>query len=175
MKRLAAMLLACHAWSAPAAEPLGRLFFTPEQRAQLDTLRRQRAHRPAIEAIRQEAPPAAVVTYSGLVRRSDGRSTVWVNNRPVHDHASADADMPRARVDEDGAASITLPQQQGSVRLKVGQTAELTSGRITESYTRRQPRLPAAAPAPTPAPEPGLRLRRKFDYDRDLPAADKTP
>jgi hypothetical protein len=168
MKRLAAVFLACQVSATAAAEPLGRLFFTPEQRTQLDMMRKQRAHRPPPmeTAAPPEAPPPAIVTYSGMVRRTDGRSTAWINNRPVHDRASADSDGPRARVDEDGAARITLPQQ-GSVRLKVGQTAELASGRIAESYARRTPRRPAAVPPPVA--EPSLRLRRRFDDDRDAP------
>lgn len=174
MRRLAAALLACHVCAAPAADNLGRLFFTPAQRAQLDTARRQRAHRPAIEAAAEESPPAAIVTYSGVVQRSDGHSTVWINNRAVRDRARMDAAEPRARVDAYGAASITLPQQQRSIRLKVGQTADVASGRVVESYARRPAPAPAATP-PAPPADPVLRLRRKYDHERDLPSADPTP
>jgi len=176
MKRVAAVVLACQMSLAAAADQtLGRLFFTPEQRAQLDSARRNRAQRPVIEAAADEAPPAARVTYSGMVKRSDGRSTIWINNRPVHERAPGEAGAPRARVDEEGAASITLPQQQRSIRLKVGQTAELASGHVAESYARR-PAPAAVEPPPAPAAEPLLRLRRRHDFERDLPpASDAAP
>ena len=61
-----------------AAEPLGRLFFTPEQRAALDAGK-------LIQAPRSSRVPAArgprEVTLNGVVTRSDGESTVWVNGR----------------------------------------------------------------------------------------------
>jgi hypothetical protein len=137
--------------------------------------RKQHAHRPVIEAAAEEAPPpTAVVTYSGMVQRSDGRSTVWINNRAVHDRSQVDPTELRARVDDTGAASITLPQQQRSIRLKVGQTAEVASGHVVESYARRPAPLPAATPAP-PHAERLLRLRRKFSREPDVPPSDPAP
>jgi hypothetical protein len=176
MKRVAAALLICQVGVASAAD-LGRLFFTPQQRAQLDIARKQRAHRPVIEAAAEEAlPPTSVVTYSGVVQRSDGHSTVWINNRAVHDRSHTAPTEPRARVDDSGAASITLPQQQRSIRLKVGQTAEVASGHVVESYARR-PASPAAATPAAPHAEPLLRQRRKYDHDRepDVPSSDPAP
>jgi hypothetical protein len=175
MKRVAAALLICQVGAAPAADDLGRLFFTPQQRAQLDMARKQHAHRPVIEAAAEEAlPPTAVVTYSGMVQRSDGHSTVWINNRAVPDRSHPDPGEPRARVDDFGAASITLPQQQRSIRLKVGQTADVASGRVVESYARRPASPPAATPAP-PHAGPLLRLRRKYDREPDVPSSDPAP
>jgi hypothetical protein len=172
MKRIAAALLLCHVCGALAAEPLGRLFFTPDERARLDVLRRQPAPRPTAEAAPQDsAPPPVTVRYSGMVRRSDGRSTAWINDRPVND--AGDATGARARVDADGAARITLPRQ-GSVRLKVGQTAELASGRIEESYARPAPREPAIDTSP-PVEQKPLRLRRKYGDERELPPEPGTP
>lgn len=172
MKRIAAALLLCHACAGLAAEPLGRLFFTPDERSRLDVLRRQPAPRPAPEAAPQDsAPPPVTVRYSGMVRRSDGRSTVWINDRPVND--AGETAGARARVEADGAARITLPRQ-GSVRLKVGQTAELASGRIDESYARPAPRKPAIDASP-PVEQRPLRLRRRYGDDRELPPETGTP
>lgn len=172
MKRVLAALLLCHACAPLAAEPLGRLFFTPDERARLDVLRRQPAPRPAPEAAPQDsAPPSMTVRYSGMVRRSDGRSTVWINDRPVND--AGEATGARARVEADGAARITLPHQ-GSVRLKVGQTAEIASGRVEESYARPAPREPAVDASPAMERKP-LRLRRRYGDDRELPSEPGTP
>src|SRR4051812_23746051 len=77
-------LVAAHA--AWAAQPIGRLFFTPAERAALDASRVQKPV-PQAAAAQQEAaaarPPSQTITYSGIVRRSDGKSTLWLNNKPV--------------------------------------------------------------------------------------------
>lgn len=60
------------------SEELGRLFFTPAQRAELDARRRARV---------PDRPAAAVVApttkLDGYVKRSSGPSTVWVNGEPL--------------------------------------------------------------------------------------------
>ena len=62
--------------AAPAAaDDLGTLFHSPEERARLD---RQRRGEPQEPPATKRAPP--VVT--GFVQRSDGRNTVWIDGRP---------------------------------------------------------------------------------------------
>jgi len=60
------------AWAQP--EPLGRLFFTPQQRAGLD---RQRQLNPNFLANTTDADSS--LTINGEVRRSSGRGTRWIN------------------------------------------------------------------------------------------------
>lgn len=78
---LAAVLaLATFGFSPPAchADP-GRLFYTPEQRARLEAARTRKPSPPV-----QQATPAAaapVVRFDGVVVRSDGSETRWVNGR----------------------------------------------------------------------------------------------
>lgn len=80
---LAALLLALSTTGAASAqapsEPLGRLFFTPEQRAALD--RQRHAPPPSLSP----APTAneAPASFDGMVQRSSGRNTVWINGTPV--------------------------------------------------------------------------------------------
>ena len=74
---LAMALLAAQA--AAAAEPaLGTLFFSAEERAQLDRLRRGEPELAAAPA------PGAGSAVTGFVKRSDGRHTVWIDGRPVN-------------------------------------------------------------------------------------------
>jgi alkylation response protein AidB-like acyl-CoA dehydrogenase len=75
----AAAFLALFACAAGAAE-LGRLFFSAEERARLDKLRRGDA---VVEAAVGETAPSAAPALTGFVQRSDGRNTVWINGRPV--------------------------------------------------------------------------------------------
>ncbi len=138
---------------APAQERLGRLFFTPAQRASLDVARSQRA-RTAVDTEKTEqeaAPVPQTITYSGVLRRSDGKTTVWINNQPVHDRDSAGAAAIVGRVRPDGSVTLQVPQSGRSVILKPGQSVELLSGAVEEGYSRK---LEAPRPEPKPAAKP---------------------
>jgi hypothetical protein len=74
---LAALLGACPA--ADAADDLGVLFHTPEERARFDKLRRGEPS----ESVGAVGPVAAKAEVTGFVRRSDGRNTVWINGIAV--------------------------------------------------------------------------------------------
>jgi hypothetical protein len=66
--------------SAMAAEEpeLERLFNTPQRRAQLDELRRRNVpiQRPATTPVTQN------IRLDGIVRRTSGPTTVWINGEP---------------------------------------------------------------------------------------------
>ena len=143
---------------APAQERLGRLFFTPAQRASLDIARSQRARTAlATEKTEQEATPVPqTITYSGVLRRSDGKTTVWINNQPVHDRESAGAATIVGRVRSDGSVTLQVPQSGRSVILKPGQSVELLSGAVEEGYSRR---LEGSRPEPKPAAKPAADAR----------------
>jgi hypothetical protein len=129
------------------------LFFTPAQRASLDVARSQRARAAvATEKSEVEATPVPqTITYSGVVRRSDGKTTVWINNQPVHDRESAGAAAIVGRVRPDGSVTLQVPQSGRSVNLKPGQSVELLSGAVEEGYSRR---LEAPKPESKPAAKP---------------------
>ena len=122
----------------PAAEPLGRIFFTPAQRASLDIARTRRA-RNTLATERSDEPAAPVaqsITYDGMVRRSDGKSTVWINSRAYNENEQVSGPVV-GRVRPDGGVRLQLPQSSRSVDLKVGQTVELVSGAVEEPYSRK--------------------------------------
>jgi len=62
----------------PVTDP-GRLFYTPEQRAQLEAVRDRN-----VTQTRQASPTVtpAPLRFDGMVIRSDGKATSWVNGRP---------------------------------------------------------------------------------------------
>ena len=129
-----------------AGDNLGRLFLTPEQRAQLDLVRVRRDQRqplaaepePAIAAAPAPQGPSAV-TYSGVVRRSDGKSTVWINGKPVDErsHLNTVRGINVLGMRSDGTVSLAIPQSARTVSMKVGQQLEVHSGRVEEAYARR--------------------------------------
>ena len=146
--------------AAQAQERLGRLFFTPAQRASLDVARSQRARAAlSTEKPEQEATPVPqTITYSGHIRRSDGKTTVWINNQAVHDRESAGAAAIVGRVRPDGSVTLQVPQSGRSVILKPGQSVELLSGAVEEGYSRRV-ESSRPEPKPTPAAKPAANAR----------------
>jgi len=111
-----AFLLAVATGQVAAQEKLGRLFFTEQQRQDLD--RRRQAN------IRETAAVVeSTVTVNGQVSRSSGRSTTWLNGVP-QDNARRPLDPAR----------VTLPGGEGapSVSLKIGQTLDKIRGEIRD-------------------------------------------
>jgi hypothetical protein len=111
-----AMLLMSATASAGAAEAdwqtgLGRLFVTPQKRALLDELRRNNAR---LDPTQEQLDS---VRLDGIVRRSSGKQTVWINGQSYNDHA------PVTRMD-DRSARIISGSKKG-VELKVGESARL--------------------------------------------------
>lgn len=123
----ALLLLAALCFGPPAAgQELGRLFFTPEQRAALDARRRARV---------PDTPAAAVVTspttrVDGFVRRSGGPATVWVNGEPLGEKGP---DAPRI-VRDSAEPRVAIPVGEAGVRfsLKPGQELDRSSGEIRD-------------------------------------------
>ncbi|PIF12786.1 hypothetical protein [Janthinobacterium sp. 13] len=126
--RILCALLAGAALTAQA-QPLGRLFLSPQQRAQLDAQR----HGPpppdpalAAPAPPPPAPPAPPVELNGVVQRSSGRSTVWLNQEAQNE--------PHNRLARDKPGTLTLRLSNGqAVLLKPGQRYDPASGTVTEA------------------------------------------
>jgi hypothetical protein len=133
-----------------AAEPLGRLFYTPAQRAELDGLRSKKYVAPPTPEPEQPAAIPDVVKYDGIVRRSDGRTTVWINNRAVDDGKPAGELPLSSRVRADHRIRLTLPEAGKEIELRVGQSVDVVSGSIVEPYARTAPNAEAVKPAASP-------------------------
>ncbi len=150
------VLLTCTA--ACQAAPLGRLFFTQQERAFLDR-ERQRAGIPTTDAV----APAESIAFNGHITRSSGKSTVWINGKPLHENERSEVSSLRPNERSDvsslrpneasqqfqiaeakrGAGEITikLPDTRQAYPLKVGQTLTPASGEIREGY-----QIPPPAP-----------------------------
>ena len=115
-------------WTPCHAQEIGRLFFTPDQRAALDARRRARVpDKPAA------APVVATPTtrLDGFVRRSDGRSTVWVNGESL---AESGPDAPRIEPGRSSDARVSVPVGDGGVRarLKPGEVLDRGTGEVRD-------------------------------------------
>ena len=126
-----------------AAEPLGRLFFTPTQRNVLDAGKYASTPAPVVRGPR-------TVHLDGVVTRSDAERTVWINGTAYHDR-SPDGMQVKTNPAAPASTSIRIPGKAASTRVKVGQRLDLNSGQIQEDFTRR-PAAAENAEAPVESP-----------------------
>ncbi|BBO19901.1 conserved hypothetical protein [Candidatus Desulfobacillus denitrificans] len=97
------------------AETLGRLFFTPERRAALERQRQLNIRET------QKTIEGAELGVSGIVQRSSGKNTAWVNNAPLDEH-STEAGV-RVQVDRASPGKATvIAGEETPASLKVGET-----------------------------------------------------
>jgi len=112
---------------APAAQSqeIGRLFFTPDQRASLDARRKARVpDKPAAAAV---ASP--VTRVDGYVKRSAGPPTVWINGESVPENAPEAPRIDSGR-DASGSVSISVGESGSRVRLKPGESLDRGNGEV---------------------------------------------
>ena len=98
------------------AEELGRLFFTPEQRAQLD-------HSYAREA-RPDNNDRGGVILNGIVQKHGGKRTIWINGVPQQ-AGNSDEKTPESM-------PVSIPGQTKPIKIKVGQRVLLSPSASTK-------------------------------------------
>lgn len=127
--------------AASDAQTFGRIFSTADERASLDS-QRDAMLRDMTEAERLAALRAPVletvvavqptmIQMGGIVRRSDGTHTVWLNGVPVSERelpANVQLDMLSGL----GVLRVSTPTETYSLR--PGQTLNATTGELRESY-----------------------------------------
>lgn len=143
--------------SAQAQVTLGRLFSTPAERASMEASRSVAAGPPVNPQDQQQQqqqppgmpgmpaanagppgapggasavpePPPPVLMMSGILRRSDNRTTVWLNDEPQYGAQKSTSQRPGAATPN---VTVTLPSGK-KIILKAGQRYDLTEGRIKD-------------------------------------------
>jgi hypothetical protein len=124
MIRVFGALVLLLAGQACLGQELGRLFFTPEQRAALDARRKARV---------PDRPSAAVVAspttkLDGYVKRSGGKSTVWVNGEAL---SEGSGDAPRIGQNPDERVSVPIGEGRRA-GLKPGEAVDRGTGEVRD-------------------------------------------
>jgi len=121
-------LLGATAVTGTAAQELGRLFFTPEQRAALDVRRKARTPDKPAASPQVESP---VTRVNGIVQRSGGKSTVFVNGEAIPESAQA---AGQGAPQPAGAGRVSVPSGEGSkgADLRVGESLNRSSGEVSD-------------------------------------------
>ncbi|HUK04872.1 MAG TPA: hypothetical protein VLV90_07305 [Burkholderiales bacterium] len=142
---LAALMTALLGAAGARAQELGRLFFTPEQRAALDARRKARVPDKPAAAPQAESP---ITRVNGEVQRSGGRSTVWVNGEAIPEGAPAGAAQPAPSAAGPGHVSLPAGESAQRYDLRVGESLDRGSGEVRdvigEGEIRIAPQPPAA-------------------------------
>ncbi len=132
---------------AVTAQDLGRLFTSPEERAALDASR-NRPPPPAVPVapeptpvdVEEPQPPVPSVTVQGIVRRSRGPNTVWVNGQNstqgITPEQGIRADAQHLIGDK---VPIRIPGISVGLGLKSGQTYDTGTGQIVDIYQGEVP------------------------------------
>ena len=129
MRDLFTVLLGCAlaaASGAAAAQQVGRLFFTPEQREELDARRRARV--PDKPAAAAESPTTRI---DGQVIRSGRNSTVWVNGQPVAEGEDAGGVRVYPGHVDPSRVGVKVGDKR-RVRIKVGETLDRGTGEVID-------------------------------------------
>lgn len=120
--RHCALLLALTACTPLLAdEALGRLFFGAERRAALDRMR-------ASNITESQQQEEVSLTVNGVVRRSSGKDTAWINGSPQTSAAEPRAWDALGR--RNPAQVSVLPPGEASRSLAVGETWHRSTGEI---------------------------------------------
>jgi hypothetical protein len=122
-----------------AAEPpaLGRLFFTPERRLALE---RQRSH----NVHQAQALQGTTMSLDGVVYRSSGKSTVWINQHPQNEADAARTGVAATLSLQNPGRAVISPGEDTPTQLKVGEALNRATG-------ERNTRLGGGGVVATPA------------------------
>jgi hypothetical protein len=112
--------------SIPAAgEPLGRLFLTPERRAALE--RQRQLNIQAAQTLEGSS-----VSLDGIVVRSGGKNTIWVNQHAQSEHALGTG-VTTSVTPGNPARAIVAPGDEAPSALKVGESINRTTREKTDN------------------------------------------
>ena len=122
------------------AEPMGRFFHTPQERAVLDGLRTGLTppslplQEEATGAFEKEEAASDVretpISFQGIVLRSSGRQTIWLNDRSYQENQLPPGVKAPTWSERDRIA-IELTDRHGVVTIKPGETSIPQDGHAT--------------------------------------------
>ena len=119
-------LVIANALCAPviAEEALGRLFFTPERRQALDHQREFNIQENQVE------PEEPALTINGVVSRSSGRRTVWVNGQPQDENEAPGGIVIDTTRQKPGEVEVRSDDKRIG-RVNVGDTINRNTGDVS--------------------------------------------
>jgi len=112
------MLVPGHAADTPE---LGRLFFTPERRATLE-------HQRAFNVQEAQTLQGTTMSLDGVVYRSSGKATVWINHQAQNEGESARTGVNAVVSPAQPGSALLAPGEEKPAQLKVGEAMNRATG-----------------------------------------------
>jgi hypothetical protein len=130
---------------AAAEDDFGRLFSSQAERKKLDILRQNQKliiaspqQNTRLEPVADALPEP--ITLQGYVKRSDGSTTLWINNKAVQENSTQDdleigqlSKQKNSAKNGSDSLNVRISVTGKNVRLKPGQVYEPETNRIVES------------------------------------------
>lgn len=110
--------------SAQAEEKLGRLFLTPERRAMLEQQRQ-------LNLQEQKTLEGSSIRLDGVIVRSSGKKTVWINGQAQHDNNGNLGVETRVAAGTPGRAGLATGNER-QTDLRVGQKINRATQEISD-------------------------------------------
>ncbi len=123
-----------------AEEELGRLFFTPERRQNLDRQRLLNIQE------KQEIPEEPTFTINGLVTRSSGKRTAWINGVSQNENETQSGVSVTPKRREPGKV-IVQASESPTANASVGDTVNRNTGEATDLLNGGRISIRRAVPA----------------------------
>jgi len=125
---------------------IGRLFFSPKERAELDQLRLQFEQTKYTQNKENATPIPNFLNLKGFIKTNQGRNVVWLDNN----NAIEELNIPGLRVDISNVNENGLPihiiNGDKQLKLKPGQRLDTTNGQIMERYYEQNIQNPPSKP-----------------------------
>jgi hypothetical protein len=159
--RMALIVYVCLLYpSSLVAEPLGRLFFTEEERVILERMRWASPDEISLmqekQGVLSEKPAQpekpAFVTLSGVMTRSNGRQTVWLNG-VSYDRSQLPENVRVREPFTAGQIELRVEEKRKTYSLRPGQTLDIEKGLIREAH-QRVPEVVTPKSDPIPESDP---------------------
>ena len=108
---------------AQAEETLGRLFFTPERRQALDRQREMN--------IGEQANEDSTLTINGIVTRSSGKRTAWINGIAQNEREISGGITVTPKRNNPGQVIVETAERPAS-NARIGETISRTTGETSD-------------------------------------------
>lgn len=125
--------------SVSAQNSIGRLFTSASERASLDQLRKSDivqdhgVQKPKEKKVEVPHEPVVDVLLNGVVKRSSGKQTIWINGQQVKDGKGPDKIRVSSGPNRDNRITVKIAGKP-DVYLKPGQRLNSGTGEIQENY-----------------------------------------
>jgi hypothetical protein len=137
-----------------AQDELGRLFYTPDQRQALDAGKRIVVKSTRPNPPSRPKPKAKDLALHGVVTRSDGERTVWINEKAYHNTVPEGVSV-RIRPGDPAVADVSIGTSGQSVEVKVGQEMAGETGTVRPYRPRDVEQMPSLTTGNTQPSTPG--------------------